>query len=132
MLMKSLSIFILLSALCSANVFAWSVTLSGPSYPVRGEKYDYRASYTLDETNRHKNLERVEYHWVIVGEAVTDKKTDKNSSVASVTMHDLNGAKMPDDLETWPGGYVICMVTLYFKDGTKESNSDSIKFTLIP
>lgn len=31
MLMKSLSIFILLSALCSANVFAWSVTLSGPS-----------------------------------------------------------------------------------------------------
>lgn len=56
-----------------------------------------------DETNRHKNLERVEYHWVIVGEAVTDKKTVKNSSVASVTMHDLNGAKMPDDPETWPG-----------------------------
>ena len=47
-------------------------------------------------------------------------------------MHDLNGAKMPDDPETWPGGYVICTVTLYFKDGTKESNSDSIKFTLIP
>lgn len=130
--MKSLSIFILLSALCSANVFAWSVTLSGPSYPVRGEKYDYRANYTLDETNRHKNLERVEYHWVIVGEAVTAKKTDKNSSVASVTMHGLNGWKMPENPNIWPGGKVICTVTLYFKDGTKESNSDSIKFTLIP
>lgn len=72
--MKPLSILILLSTLCSANVFAWSVTLNGPSYPVRGEKYDYRASYTLDETNRHKNLEKVEYHWVIVGEAATAKK----------------------------------------------------------
>ena len=130
--MKPFSILILLFSLCSANVFAWSVTLSGPSYPVKGETYDYRASYTLDETNRHKNLERVEYHWTIVGEAVTAKKTDKSSSVASVTMHDLNGAKMPDDPETWPGGYVICMVTLYFKDGTKESNSYRIKFTLIP
>lgn len=62
--MKFFSILTLLAVLGSTQLFAWSATLGGPANPVKREKYDYKISYMVDETNKNKELEKVEYHWV--------------------------------------------------------------------
>lgn len=128
--MKFLSILITLTILGSANLFAWTATIHGPENPVKGEKYDYKVTYTSDRFNKDKELEKVDYHWVIVGKAIADKKIAKDNPIASVTM--ANPEYMEDNYDIWPNGHVICIVTLYFKDGTKESRSDSIQLKLVP
>lgn len=128
--MKFFSSILILTILCSFNVFAWTASINGPANPPKGEKYDYKASYVLDENNKNKELEKVEYYWTIVGDAIADKKTSKDNPTAIVTM--INPTNMGNNYQNWPKGWISCTIILYFKDGTKEAKSDKIELVLVP